>query len=232
MTTLSRADITPLELATFTFAPDEPNAGEQGVVMAYVVRLADGVLLFDTGFGFGSREVEERYHPLARRISDALAAVGVAVADVRAVVNCHLHIDHAGQNLAFPGVPIHVQVAEWRVAHATEHTILEWIDFESADYRRHAGDYTVLPGIEALVTPGHTPGHQSLVVRTAGGPIVLVGQAAYSVGEWNGEHGAREGRSRAWDRDAYDASLVRLRALNPIRAYFGHDREAWSAQES
>ena len=151
------------------------------------------------------------------------------MADISAVVNCHLHIDHAGQNSLFPGVPIHAQPAEWDVAQAGNHTILEWVDFPGASYELRAGDYELLPGISVVSTPGHTPGHQSLVIDTLDGPIVLAGQALYSRDEWLGLAGAREGRSRAWDVDAYDASVRRLRELQPTRVYLGHDREIWSA---
>jgi len=83
--------------------------------------------------------------------------------------------------------------------------------------------------VRVVGTPGHTPGHQSLVIDTPEGPIVLAGQALYSRGEWLDVPGAREGRSRAWDADAYDASVRRLRDIQPVRVYFGHDREFWSA---
>ena len=170
-------EIVPLEMAEFTFADDEPLAGQTGVVMAYVVRHADGVLLFDTGFGFGNAELDAYYKPRARRLADALAEVGVAVADVGAVVNCHLHVDHAGQNSLFRRVPIHVQPAEWDIAHTSDHTILEWIDFPGARYEQVAGDHDLFDGIRVVATPGHTPGHQSLVVETADGRAILAGQA-------------------------------------------------------
>jgi len=41
-------------MGEFTFAQDEPYAGQTGVVVAYAVRHRDGVFLFDTGFGFGN----------------------------------------------------------------------------------------------------------------------------------------------------------------------------------
>jgi glyoxylase-like metal-dependent hydrolase (beta-lactamase superfamily II) len=222
-------EIIPLEMATFRFADDEPLAGQTGVVMAYVVRHRGGLLLFDTGFGFGNAELDAYYRPRARRLEDVLAEVGIALGDVNAVVNCHLHVDHAGQNALFPGVPIFVQPAEWEIAHTTDHTILEWIDFEQARYMHIAGDHQPYPGIRVLATPGHTLGHQSLAVETSAGLAVLAGQAVYTAGEWAGDPDAWEGRSRAPDKAAYDRSVERLRALRPAQVLFGHDRERWTA---
>jgi len=232
MTTRRLPEIVAVEMAEFTFAHDEPLAGQIGVVMAYVVRHADGVLLFDTGFGFGNAELDAYYRPRARRLDDALAEAGVALTDIGAVVNCHLHVDHAGQNSVFPRVPIYVQPAEWDVAHTTDHTILEWIDFPDARYMQIAGDHDLFAGIRVVATPGHTPGHQSLVVDAADDRTIIAGQAVYTAGEWEGDSGAREGRSRAPDKAAYDRSIERLRAFDPTRVVFGHDRRQWTASRS
>ncbi len=221
-------EIISLFMADFRFATVEPHAGELGVVMAYAVRHRDGVLLFDTGFGFGNAELDAYYRIKARRVPDVLAEAGLAMDDVTSVVNCHLHVDHAGQNDLFPGIPIYVQPAEWEIAHTTEHTILDWIDFAGADYRPIAGDHAPVDGIGIVATPGHTVGHQSLVVSTARGEVVLAGQAIYTPGEWDGDPAAREGRSRAPDRAAYDQSVRRLKALEPAEVTFGHDREVWT----
>ncbi len=224
----SVAKVVPLFLGEFRFAADERWAGELGVVVGYAIRHRRGVVLFDTGFGFGNDELDAHYQVQARRVPDALAEAGLAVGDVMSVVNCHLHADHAGQNSLFPGVPIYVQPAEWEIAHTTDHTILDWIDFPGADYRLVAGDHEPLPGIRIVATPGHTIGHQSLVVSTDRGDVVLAGQAVYTAGEWIGDPAAREGRSSAPDPRAYDRSLARLRSIDPTHVGFGHDRQAWS----
>ncbi len=224
------SDILALDLGEFRFAVDEPLAGQVGVVVAYAIRHRDGVLLFDTGFGFGNAELDAYYRIQARTIGNALADVGLAVSDVSAVVNCHLHVDHAGQNRSFPGVPIFVQQTEWQIAHSTDHTILEWIDFDGADYRLIAGDHEPVEGIRVVPTPGHTPGHQSIVIQTTAGLVILAGQAVYSAGEWVDDGTPREGRSRAPDGPAYDRSIERLRSLDPVTVRFAHDRTTWTAR--
>jgi glyoxylase-like metal-dependent hydrolase (beta-lactamase superfamily II) len=228
MTRTETVDIVALPMGEFTFAAGEEYAGQTGVVVAYAVRHPAGVFLFDTGFGFGNAELDSYYDVRARALSDAMAGAGIDPAEVTAVANCHLHADHSGQNGRFPGVPIYVQPAEWTAAHGSDdYTILDWIDFPGARYQPVAGDHEVAPGIRIFATPGHSPGHQSLVVDTADGPVLLAGQAVYSRGEWTGIAGAREGASTAPDGPAYARSIARLRALKPKRVLFGHDRQGW-----
>ncbi len=222
-----RPAIAPLHYADFRF-PDPALSHRRGVVMGYAIRDPRGIVLWDTGFGFGNDELDQRYRIEARRVEDVFAEANLRLDDVIAVGNCHLHVDHAGQNSAFPDIPIHVQPREWEIAHTTEHTILEWIDFPGARYERRAGDYDILPGVRVVETPGHTPGHQSLVVETDRGVVVLAGQAVYTVEEWQGTPDELDGRPNAPLTDEYDRSLDRLRALEPEEVLFGHDRRSWT----
>jgi N-acyl homoserine lactone hydrolase len=228
---VSDLDVVALPMGEFTFGPDDPWPGQTGVVVAYAVRHPAGVFLFDTGFGFGNQELDDQYKVRARDVVEELRQVGIDPADVTGVANCHLHADHSGQNNRFPGVPIYVQPAEWAVAHGPdEYTILDWIDFAGARYEHRAGDHEVAPGVRVFATPGHSPGHQSLVVETEDGPILLAGQAVYSHGEWAGIADARDGRDDlgpAGDPAAYHRSVARLKALNPKRVLFGHDQQGW-----
>jgi len=221
-------NVIALPMGEFTFATGEAYEGQTGVVVAYAVRHPDGVFLFDTGFGFGNAALESYYKVRARSLTDVLAGADMDPDEITAVANCHLHADHSGQNGLFSGVPIYVQPAEWTAAHTREdYTILEWIDFPGARYKLIAGDHEVGPGIRLFASPGHSPGHQSLVVDTPDGPVLLVGQAVYSHGEWSGIAGEREGASTAPDGIAYARSIARLRSLDPKRVLFGHDRQGW-----
>jgi N-acyl homoserine lactone hydrolase len=115
--------------------------------------------------------------------------------DVACVINTHLHFDHCGGNRLFPGVPIHVQARELADARSLEdYTIREWVDFDGATYVEHEGEVEVLPGIRLLPAPGHTDGHQVVVVETGAGTNVLGGD----VGVWFGdlENGTSEGQRR------------------------------------
>lgn len=222
-------EVLPFDAGSFTFAEDEPYAGEEGVVVAHALRRRDGrVVLFDTGIGAGDPELDARYHPVERPLVNALTTLGIGLTDIDAATNCHLHADHAGQNHRLGGIPIYVQRRERRLASAPGYTVGAWIDGPGTTYREIDGDHDVAPGIRILATPGHTAGHQSLLVMTRRGRVLLAGQAVYSRDEWSARDG-REGRSRARDVSTYDRSVGRLRALEPIAVHFAHDRATWTA---
>ncbi|HLB40091.1 MAG TPA: N-acyl homoserine lactonase family protein [Actinomycetota bacterium] len=197
--------------------------------IAHAVIHRDGVFLFDTGVGIGNAEVDETFSPRVTPIEDALARHGIAIADVTGVANCHLHFDHSGQNVRLPpGVPIFVQEREWRMVHEPDYTIAEWIDAPHLSYEVLDGETEVAPGLRLVPTPGHAPGHQSLVIETPEGIVVLAGQAVRSRAEWDG--GIDEtvsGLPGAPDREAYVRSIDRLRFLDPIRVHFAHDAAIW-----
>jgi glyoxylase-like metal-dependent hydrolase (beta-lactamase superfamily II) len=208
--------------------------GQTVVVVAYAIRHAGGVFLFDTGFREGApgddeelREFYARYALRTRPLPAVMATAGIDPAEVTAVANCHLHFDHAGQNARFPGVPIYVQPAELAAARQPDYTLPEAYDFAGARFEPVAGDHEVAPGIRIVASPGHSPGHQSLLVDSPEGPLLLAGQAVYSRGEWIGLPTAREGASSAPDGAAYRRSIARLKGLGPRRVLFGHDRRGW-----
>ena len=189
----------------------------------------DGVFLFDTGVGMGNAEIEETFTPRVTPIEDVLALHGIAMADVTGVANCHLHFDHSGQNVRVPpGIPIFAQEREWRMVHEPDYTIAEWIDAPGLRYELLDGEAEVAPGIRLIPTPGHTAGHQSLVVAAPEGAVLLAGQAVQTHAEWIGGSGeAISGESSAWDRGEYVRSVQRLRSLDPVRVHLAHDRTVW-----
>jgi N-acyl homoserine lactone hydrolase len=225
--TASELRVIALPLGDFTFPAGDAYEGQTGVVVGYAVRHPGGVFLFDTGFGFGEAELDDYYTIKARRLPEVLRNAGVDLAEVTAVANCHLHFDHSGQNNLFPEIPIYVQPEEWTAAHEPDYTIVDFIDFPGARYEQVAGDHEPVNGLRLYATPGHAPGHQSLVVDTPEGRILLAGQAVYSRGEWMGLRGAREGATAARDSAAYARSVARLRQLAPKRVLFGHDERGW-----
>ena len=86
-----------------------------------------------------------------------------------------------------------------------DYTIREWVDFDGATYVEHEGEVELLPGIRLLPAPGHTDGHQVVVVETGGRPVVVGGDVAVWFGEF--DEPPTEGRLRVL---ALDPELVWL----------------------
>jgi glyoxylase-like metal-dependent hydrolase (beta-lactamase superfamily II) len=195
---------------------------------AHAVVHRDGVFLFDNGAGFGNEEVDRVFSPKVTAIEDALAQQGIAMADVTGAANCHLHFDHSGQNVRIPpGVPIFVQRAEWEKVHEPDYTVPEWIDVPGLTYEVLDGEIEVAPGLRLIPTPGHTAGHQSLVLDADGGTVVLAGQAVQSRAEWEGATQPSASGAGGAPDPRYPGSVERLRALDPVRVHFAHDAAIW-----
>ena len=222
--------VIPFLVSELRLTPDEQELlqREWWPSYAHAVEHRDGVFLFDNGVGFGNAEVESTFTPRVTAIEDALAGHGISLADVTGVSNCHLHFDHSGQNVRIPkGVPIFVQRAEWAKVHEPDYTVPEWIDAPGLTYEVLDGEIEVAPGLRLIPTPGHTAGHQSLVLDASDGTVVLAGQAVQSRSEWEGStEPSKSGASAAPD-PGYPSSVERLRSFDPVRVHFAHDADVW-----
>ncbi|MFC9430346.1 N-acyl homoserine lactonase family protein [Streptomyces sp. NPDC056987] len=203
-------------------------------VLAYLVRHDNGLILFDTGIGDADPETEARYRPRRRALQDALSASGVALDDVSMIVNCHLHFDHIGGNPLLGGKPILVQDVELATARRGNYTVDKLIDFPGATYEEVAGETEFWPGIWIIPTPGHTRGHQSLVLRQGDGTVVLAGQAHDFASHFASEQLARHATLRGVEQPLppYRHWLDRLAEFDPRRVLFAHDCSVWEPPQT
>jgi glyoxylase-like metal-dependent hydrolase (beta-lactamase superfamily II) len=199
-------------------------------VLAHLVRRPEGLLLFDTGIGSGDAAAEAHYRPRRRELIAALAAAGVAPGDLTGVVNCHLHFDHIGGNPLLaalrPGLPVFVQAKELAAARAGGHTIDALVDppGTAVAYQERDGEARIRRGVTLLPTPGHTDGHQSLIVESSQGTTVLAGQAY----DFASEYGHAELAHLTGAGPAGPPWPAHLVACAPRRVLFAHDRAVWT----
>jgi N-acyl homoserine lactone hydrolase len=183
-----------------------------------------GAILVDTGVGWGDERLIRDWKVVNRRAADALAEHDLSPADVKIVINSHLHFDHCGQNAVFRHAPFYIQRTELARARRSGEAI-EWFDFAGARFELLEGDATIVEGVRVVATPGHTIGHQSVFVDGNDGLAVMIGDAAYTadiyrdadkadLSEWRGQHSNR----RQWTR-----SLKKLHGLQPHAIHFCHD---------
>jgi N-acyl homoserine lactone hydrolase len=198
-------------------------------VLGYLVDHPDGLLLLDTGMG-SAPDVDAHYRPARRPLAEALAGCGVARADVRLVANCHLHFDHCGGNPELAGRPIVTQRVELAAARGAEYTLPQLVDAPGLTYEELDGEAELLSGILVVPTPGHTAGHQSLVVRRQDGTvIVLAGQSHDTASAYGADALARRAVSERHPGPLPIAPewIDRLQSLDPARVVFAHDHAVW-----
>lgn len=194
--------VVPRTLWTRRIQPDERNRIALAM-RCLLIEHPDGLVLVDSGLGNKEEKkfldiygVENRGSPGPTQLEDALRELGHRPRDIQWVINTHLHFDHAGGNTTseavpgggrdvrptFPAATYVVQRGELNFARKTnERTRASYLphNFEPVDdagqWRLMDGDGEILPGIDARVTPGHVPWHQSIVLRSKGETAVFLG---------------------------------------------------------
>ena len=189
-------------------------------VFGYLIRVPTKTILVDTGAGQDHDYVNKVFAPELNSIDAALGVHGITVAEIDCIVNSHLHFDHCGQNRAFADIPHYVQQAEVAALAIENYTIKDWPVPDA--FRIVDGDVEVCPGITLLSSPGHTPGHQSVLVEAGGIKHLIAAQAAFSFDEFH-RGGDPEVQAHEGLEQAYVDSLHRLRGLCADRIYLSHD---------
>ena len=202
-----------------TFLPTVPwdehrrYLAADGMVVAslggLLVRNGDRTLLVDTGYGPGApfESAERGLGPFrGGALLDNLAALGVAPDDVDTVVVTHVHFDHVGWLVhrdrpghppVFPSARYLVSAAEWAFCldHGDKNGQLDQETFFGplgGLVETSPDGAEIFPGVTALATPGHTPGHTSFVLSGGDRRLVVVGDAAHCPVELeHPEHGAK-----------------------------------------
>lgn len=230
-----------VDIARSAFAPWLEGAARDELIRAPVwsalLRTPDGNILFDTGLHpvhvarpdatFGPQSGLHVVMEDADGVVGRLAAIGVRPDDVAIVVNSHLHFDHAGNNGAFPKATFIVQADHLAYAKGRPNFPGVYWDIAELTYVPVSGRSRVSRGVEVVPTPGHAPGHQSLVVDLPEtGRVVLTGDAAFT------RANLERGDIPATDVDEAKRSLALIRSLvndDLTRVFTSHDAEQWPA---
>ena len=217
-----------LEIKRLDLASLQGVDGGRWPVHGFVVTHPGGAVLVDTGVG-GPQHALDDWRVVNRSVADALAELDMSPADIGLVINTHLHFDHCGQNSVFKHAPFYVQRAELSRMRRESSELYDWFGFMDARFELLDGDTEVLPGLEVIATPGHTEGHQCVVVRAGKGAgevgeafDLLIGDAAYTPRQY-----AEPGRDnlppgQASDVDAWRESVGKIRSLRPEHVHFCH----------
>ena len=210
------------------YPQSHPASGKFGTnAQCYAIRSQGKTVLVDTGLGPG---------PIAflggirGRLVEDMRAKGVPPDGVDVVVFTHLHGDHVGWNLTVDGVPTfpnaryYVPQADWDFfsqalsANPQMQQVLPLKDLGALEL--FSGEIALTPDVTTYPTPGHTPGHTSVIVSSAGERAFIAGDLAHHPAhvdhtDWcSGFDGdpakAIESRSKAFDLLEADGLLAAM----------------------
>ncbi len=227
---MARVTVRRVDFGYFVRPATETGTGRPRVqpCLGYLVTHPRGTILFDTGMG-SHPEVDAHYRPRRIGIDKALAAAGARISELTGAANSHLHFDHCGGNPRLGRLPVFVQETELDTARNTEdYTLPELI--EASRFERVAGQAEVLPGVFVIPTPGHTAGHQSMVVRRADGVVIIAGQSHDTATEYAADQLAWQATVDGHGPPLPDIPgwIEVLQQLDPRVVYFAHDRSVWT----
>ena len=167
----------------------------------YLIKHAQGWMLWDTGNADRLAAMPNGFSVAGGAITaymkkplvESLKEIGVAPADIRHFALSHAHGDHSGNANLFSAATIYVQRAEYAAMFGAEPQKYGFISANFDQLRGNTamiidGDYDVFSDgtVTIKAAPGHTPGHQILVVRLPKtGPVILSGDMVHLQYSWN-----------------------------------------------
>jgi glyoxylase-like metal-dependent hydrolase (beta-lactamase superfamily II) len=161
---------------------------------SFLVRADGRTILVDTGLGPKPADMPEA--PWGQLLHD-FTAHGVRPEDIDMVVMTHLHRDHVGWNLlsqdgkstpTFPNARYWMSATDWEACHQPEvqkdrfpnAPSCVWPLAELGLMELMAGEHPLTRELTALPTPGHTPGHMSILITSQGERALILGDVAHN----------------------------------------------------
>ena len=197
----------------------------------YLIQHDKGLLLWDTGVPDAVATMPDGMvvangaitYRRARTLAAQLTEIGVKAADITYLAVSHTHGDHVGNVALFPSSIVLIQRAEydWAMAGPNKPAFVG-----SQTIAKLVGDHDVFGdgSVMILSTPGHTPGHQSLLVTLPKtGSLVLSGDAVHFEDNWTHKRVPQMNV----DRDQTLASLQRLATVleeRKAQLWINHDK--------
>ncbi|MCU1614210.1 MAG: beta-lactamase domain protein [Frankiales bacterium] len=205
-------------------------------VPAYLVKLDDGKnLLVDTGMsrlhitdpgatwrGTGMNEALVPEMAPEDDLETRLTELDVRPTDIDYVINTHLHFDHAGNNELFERATFFVQREHYEFATGHPSFPNRYWNLPKLKYELLDGEMELFPGVEVILTPGHAPAHESVMVRLPeSGNMVVCGDAVYT--QDNLDHESWGGQADPAAAAESAAKLTRIAETENAILLFGHD---------
>jgi glyoxylase-like metal-dependent hydrolase (beta-lactamase superfamily II) len=154
----------------------------------FLIETGDRKVAVDLGFGDASVEFPGFGTLAGGRYLDSLKQTGVAPEEIDTVVYTHLHVDHTGWtapggNLTFSNARHLAGSGEWDHWQQPDESgagpVPDTVMALGSRLDASADGDTIAPGVTVVATPGHTPGHQSLIVSSGSDRAIILGDVLH-----------------------------------------------------
>jgi glyoxylase-like metal-dependent hydrolase (beta-lactamase superfamily II) len=205
----------------------------------YLIKHAKGWLLWETGYnesiasmkdGFPTPILHWRWNS-PKSLTAQLSEIGVAPADIGHVGFSHAHPDHIGNGSLFATGTLYIQQAEYDFYLGPKGKPPSMpANFDKLRSSKHVmlnGDYDVFGdgSVTILSTPGHTPGHQSLLVKLPKtGAVLLTGDAAHFQENFDKRRAPVQNFSKEQTLQSMDR-IAAVAAANKAQIWINHDSD-------
>jgi glyoxylase-like metal-dependent hydrolase (beta-lactamase superfamily II) len=205
----------------------------------YLIRHAQGWMLWDTGNSDALAARPDGLTVLGGRLNirmpktlaSQLKEIGVQPADIQHLAMSHMHGDHCGNANYFTAATLYIQAAEYDAAFGPEPQKFGFVPanydkLRSSKVVKLNGDYDVFGDGSVVIksAPGHTPGHQALLVRLPkAGAVLLSGDLVHFQENWVN----RRVPSLNFDRDESAKTMATIAAFvtaNDVHLWINHDK--------
>ncbi len=205
----------------------------------YLVKHAKGWLLWDTGMSDSIAEMPQGLSAanglltmyVKKTLASQLRELGVAPGDVKRLAVSHFHSDHVGNANLFAGAKLYIQEPEYAAAFGPDAAKFGYAPkfyekLANGEVVKLKGDQDVFGdgSVQIVSTPGHTPGHQSLLVRLPkSGAVVLSGDMVHFQENWD----SRIIPARNFDKKQSAESMDRVARLleaEHAKLWINHDK--------
>ena len=207
-------------------------------VWCVLAQTGEGFVMIDTGLDpYGITDPDHTWGIRAKTVvpvmtpendvRELLKKISVSPDDIKYVITTHMHWDHTGANRFISNATYVVQMSEYAFAYYPETRISTSYMKNHFDYKQNykliEGDFELMPGVMILYTPGHTPGHQSVLLTMKDGKeIIITGDAVYT--SENIEKNIPPGN--CWSNRDSMLSLDKIRTIGKLR-----NAEIWPAHD-
>ena len=198
----------------------------------YLIHDSQGWFLWDTGVAENIADMPDGLSQMngavvwhkPKKLADQLAEIKIKPEDVKFLAISHMHADHSSNVDMFPKTSLLIQKAEWEAIFAGKNPPFQ-ADHPAIALEGEDMDVFGDGAITIISTPGHTPGHQSLLVHLKKtGWLVLSGDAVHFKSNWDN----RLVPGANFDKDQTVASMDHIAALmkqHNAQLWINHDKE-------